>query len=71
MRDSITRAERRANELAVQLDEARVALEQTDRARKLAESDKSSHLDRIGELQSMYNGAVNAKRKAEGKFRYP
>jgi len=68
IRDSITRAERRANELAVQLDEARVALEQSDRAKKLAESEKADHIDRIAELQALYNNAANGKRKAEGDF---
>merc|ERR1712002_73958 len=67
-RDAITRAERRANELAVQLDESRVALEQSDRSRKLAESDRADHLDRLSELQALYNNAANGKRKAEGDF---
>ena len=52
-RDAITRAERRANELAVQLDESRVALEQTERQRKLAETEKNENIDRLVELQAM------------------
>jgi len=68
IRDSTTRAERRANELAVQLDETRVALEHSERAKKLAEAEKADHLDRIAELQSLYNNAANGKRKAEGDF---
>ena len=52
-RDSTTRAERRANDLAVQLDEARVALEQTERARKLAENEKMESIDRLNELQGL------------------
>ena len=66
MRDSASRSERRANDLAVQLDEARVALEQADRARKLAENEKTENADRVAELQAMYNNVLNAKRKAEG-----
>merc|ERR1711951_141973 len=49
-------------------DEARVAVEQSDRARKIAEGEKSDHLDRIQELQTLYNNAANGKRKAEGDF---
>ena len=68
MRDSASRSERRANDLAVQLDEARVALEQSDRARKLAENEKTENADRVVELQAMYNNVSNAKRKAEGDY---
>ena len=68
MRDSASRSERRANDLAVQLDEARVALEQSDRARKLAENEKAENADRVAELQTMYNNVSNAKRKAEGDY---
>ena len=52
-RDAITRAERRANELAVQLDESRVSLEQTERQRKLVESEKNENMDRLAEMQAM------------------
>lgn len=67
-RDSLTRAERRANELAVLLDESRVSVEQAERARRLAENEKSDHVDRIAELTAMYNNAANAKRKAESDY---
>merc|ERR1719244_2149326 len=40
MRDQATRSDRRANDLTVQLDEARAALENSDRARKLACGEK-------------------------------
>ena len=68
MRDSASRSERRANDLAVQLDEARVALEQAERARKLAQNEKAENADRVAELQAMYNNVSNAKRKAEGDY---
>merc|ERR1712142_584608 len=67
-RDAITRAERRANELAVQLDESRVALEQTERQRKLVEGEKNEQIDRMAELQAMFNNASSGKREAEGDF---
>jgi len=35
MREAASRAERRANDLAVQLDESRLALDQADRAKKV------------------------------------
>merc|ERR1711890_142250 len=67
-REAGMRAERRANDLAVQVDETRVALEQAERARKLAENEKAENIDRLAELQSLYNNAAQGKRKAEGDF---
>merc|ERR1712013_380466 len=64
-RDAAIRADRRANELAVQADEQRVALEAAERARKAAGSEKVETSDRLAELQAMYNNAANGKRKAE------
>merc|ERR1719234_526537 len=68
MRDTASRSEKRAMDLAVQLDEARVALEQSDRLRKLAENEKLENAERVAELQTMYNSIANAKRKAEGDY---
>jgi len=67
-RDAVSRADRRANDLAVQLDELRVANEQIDRTRKMAEAERADHLDRIAELQALYNNAAIGKRKAEGDY---
>jgi myosin heavy subunit len=67
-RDAAIRADRRANELAVQADEHRVALEASERARKAAEGEKVESSDRLAELQAMYNNAANGKRKAENDF---
>jgi len=67
-RESVSRAERRANDLAVLLDETRVSLEQSERARKQADVERGDHLDRIAELQTLYNNAANGKRKAEQDF---
>ena len=67
-RDAAIRADRRANELAVQSDEQRVALEASERARKAAESEKVESSDRLAELQAMYNNAANGKRKAENDY---
>ena len=68
MRDSASRSERRANNLTVQLDEVRVALEQSDLARKLAENEKTENTDCVAKLQAMYNSVSNAKRKTEGDY---
>jgi len=67
-RDQTLKAERRANELAVQLDETRVSLEQTLRAKKKSDAEKDDHKDRIAELQALYNNAASGKRKAEADF---
>merc|ERR1712212_1246221 len=56
-------ADARANELAIACDEARVALEQSERARKLAESLTNENSDRLNELQALYGAAAAAKRK--------
>merc|ERR1712188_115803 len=67
-RDSAVRSERRANDLAVAVDEGRVALEQAERARKQADADRLEHSDRLAELQALYNNATNGKRKAEQDY---
>ena len=63
MREAASRAERRANDLAVQLDEGRLALDQAERAKKAALAEKSEQSDRVAELQTMYNNISSAKRK--------
>merc|ERR1711977_737486 len=59
-RDAAIRADRRANELAVQADEQRVALEAAERARK-AENDFHSLQEEVEELE---NDAKAAEDKA-------
>ena len=63
MREAASRAERRANDLAVQLDEARLAFDQAERAKKAALAEKMEQADRVAELQTMYNNISSAKRK--------
>merc|ERR1712168_1363460 len=53
-RDAALSADARANELAIACDEARVALEQSERARKLAENLTNENSDRLNELQALY-----------------
>merc|ERR1712183_1100756 len=57
-----------ANELAIQNDEQRIALESAKRGQKTAEADKLEATDRLVDLQDMYNTASSAKRSAENDF---
>lgn len=68
MREAASRNDRRANDLAVLLDEARAALENSERSRKLAAAENQENADRAAELSSMYNNVTAAKRKAEGDY---
>merc|ERR1739838_1174084 len=67
-RASAGAADAKANELGVAVDEGKVALTQSDRARKLAESEKNENTDRLVELQALYTAAANGKRKADDDF---
>jgi len=67
-RDAAILADQRANELSVQADEQRVALESAERSRKNAETASAEAADRLVELQDMYNNAANGKRNAENDF---
>merc|ERR1711962_436 len=51
-RDAAILADQRANELSVQADEQRVALESAERARKNAETASAEAADRLVELQA-------------------
>merc|ERR1712168_1453532 len=61
-------AEKRANEMAVMVDESGLALEQSERARKLAESAISDVADRLAEVEELYNVVADGKKKAEADF---
>merc|ERR1711868_337868 len=67
-RDVTSRSERRCNDLAQELDELKMAYEQIERARKLAENERSENADRVHELQAQCQSLQNAKRKTEGEF---
>merc|ERR1712119_119511 len=61
-------ADAKANELAIACDEARVALEQSERARKLAENLTNENSDRLNELQALYAASASAKRKVDDDY---
>merc|ERR1719376_166209 len=67
-REAALKADARANELAIACDEARVALEQSERARKLAENLTNENSDRLNELQALYAAAASAKRKVDDDY---
>merc|ERR1712050_706308 len=67
-RDAALKADARSNELAIACDEARVALEQSERARKLAEGLTNENSDRLNELQALYAAAASAKRKVDDDY---
>merc|ERR1719376_1948084 len=67
-REAARKADARANELAIACDEARVALEQSERARKLAENLTNENSDRLNELQALYAAAASAKRKVDDDY---
>ena len=61
-------AERRSNALNGELEESRTLLEQSDRARRQAESDLSEATETLNELSASTNGMSLAKRKLEGEL---
>merc|ERR1712168_1207794 len=67
-RDAALKADARSNELAIACDEARLALEQSERARKLAEGMTNENSDRLNELQALYAAAASAKRKVDDDY---
>jgi len=67
-REGALKADAKANELAIACDEARVALEQSERARKLAETLTNENSDRLNELQALYGAAAAAKRKVDDDY---
>merc|ERR1712168_894198 len=67
-RDAALKADARANDLAIACDEARLALEQSERARKLAEGMTNENSDRLNELQALYAAAASAKRKVDDDY---
>jgi len=67
-RDAALKADAKANDLAIACDEAKLALEQSERARKLAESLTNENSDRLNELQALYAAAASAKRKVDDDY---
>lgn len=67
-RELLGMAERRANALANELEEARTLLEQADRARRLAEQELGDAHDQLNELVAANGSLAVAKRKLEGEL---
>ena len=65
MREALGAAERRAQALALELDELRVQLESTERARKAADTELHEATDRVAELSDANSSLVSSKRKLE------
>ena len=61
-------AERRSNALNGELEESRTLLEQSDRARRQAESDLGEATETLNELSASTNSMNLAKRKLEGEL---
>ena len=57
--------ERRSGMLSAELEEVRTSLEQSDRSRRLAQSDHAEAMERLSELQSSTTGFAATKRKLE------
>jgi chromosome segregation ATPase len=68
-RESYVMTERRCNVLISEVDEIRTALEQSERARKMAENELYEATDRVNELQSQISSVQAQKRKAEGDLK--
>uniref|UniRef100_A0A8C4X1Q1 Myosin heavy chain n=1 Tax=Eptatretus burgeri TaxID=7764 RepID=A0A8C4X1Q1_EPTBU len=66
LKEQLAMLERRTNLLVAEIEEIRVALEQTDKARKLAESELNGASERVQLLHSQNTTLINTKRKMEG-----
>ena len=66
--EQVAMIERRANLLCGELVEAKGALEQTERGRKLAESELLEANERGGLLHTQNSSLINSKRKIEQEF---
>ncbi|XP_070829537.1 myosin-7 [Chaetodon trifascialis] len=65
LKENIAIVERRNNLLQAELEELRVALEQTERGRKLAEQELLDVSERVQLLHSQNTGLINQKKKLE------
>ncbi|XP_029456108.1 myosin-3 [Rhinatrema bivittatum] len=65
LKEQLALVERRNNLLVAELDELRAALEQTDRARKLAEQELLDATERVQLLHSQNTSLINTKKKLE------
>ncbi|XP_057701646.1 myosin heavy chain, fast skeletal muscle-like [Corythoichthys intestinalis] len=65
MKEQVAMVERRNNLMLAEIEELRVALEQTDRSRKVAEAELVDASERVTLLHSQNTNLINTKRKLE------
>ncbi|XP_060898840.1 myosin heavy chain, fast skeletal muscle-like [Labrus mixtus] len=65
MKEQVAMVERRNNLMLAEIEELRVALEQTDRSRKIAEQELVDASERVGLLHSQNTSLINTKKKLE------
>ncbi|KAK7145002.1 hypothetical protein R3I94_011181 [Phoxinus phoxinus] len=68
MREQVSMVERRNNLMQAEIEELRVALEQTERSRKVAEQELLDSSERVGLLHSQNTSLINTKKKLEADF---
>ncbi|XP_061426070.1 myosin heavy chain, skeletal muscle, adult-like [Lethenteron reissneri] len=66
LKEQVAMIERRNNLLLAEVEEMRTALEQTERARKVAEQELLGATERVQLLHSQNTSLINTKRKLEG-----
>ncbi|XP_061074918.1 myosin heavy chain, fast skeletal muscle-like [Conger conger] len=65
MKEQVAMVERRNNLMLAEIEELRVALEQTERGRKVAEQELIDASERVGLLHSQNTSLINTKKKLE------
>ncbi|KAL1251799.1 hypothetical protein QQF64_019595 [Cirrhinus molitorella] len=65
MKEQVAMVERRNNLMQAEIEELRVALEQTERGRKVAEQELVDASERVGLLHSQNTSLINTKKKLE------
>ncbi|KAJ8009563.1 hypothetical protein DPEC_G00090180 [Dallia pectoralis] len=65
MKEQVAMVERRNGLMVAEIDELRVALEQTERGRKVAETELVDASERVGLLHSQNTSLLNSKKKLE------
>uniref|UniRef100_A0A4W6DH55 Myosin, heavy chain b n=1 Tax=Lates calcarifer TaxID=8187 RepID=A0A4W6DH55_LATCA len=68
MKEQVAMVERRNNLMVAEIEELRVALEQTERGRKVAEQELVDASERVGLLHSQNTSLINTKKKLEADF---
>uniref|UniRef100_A0A665WY77 Myosin heavy chain, fast skeletal muscle-like n=1 Tax=Echeneis naucrates TaxID=173247 RepID=A0A665WY77_ECHNA len=68
MKEQVAMVERRNGLMITEIEELRVALEQTERGRKVAEQELVDASERVGLLHSQNTSLLNTKKKLESDF---